>query len=1464
MNKMAKFPAETKVIDYDTPSKDPIVDISAAGLKLGPIEKWPNKGLLGGDFCSMNNPPVVEDVQGRRAVHFDCNFWFYDTQYTAMVLDTMPAKSLKEDMPFTLSCWVLHPKDPDGDDPEMIMSWHSRLGNNGTGLDWKRETGRGDFYVMGLGGDLWVEPHKHATPMMEWTHVAYVYNGGGIKGELRIYENGRLAAIGRSKFVPQLRDPVQITSNSVVLKGNLDTVDPKQLAYVRGYIGEYDAHHFGQLRHIGRWDQMNEIGLKPRGEFEIPFKDLKPGTLYYYRMFATEDPTSYENPGEPTRRWANGAGRFITATADGKPGQLVPFDTDRYIFLGAQWGSRWYSSFSGPAGLFRGYISDLKLYDRALTEDEISQEANAQAPYNCAPADKANIDIDKADFTWTSGTSASAKFRFYIDTDPKKVADGTAKYQDTSDTKIEGVKLQPGRTHYWRVDALDAGGKLLGKGAVQQFHVTSGEPSVPDPLVDSTTSDTGYFRWTQTNSTLKEQRLYYSRDKDAVANGTVEPARLNGGQRDYFAPPSSLNFGATYYWRVESVMADDTVVPGPVWSFKTYDYFTPEFDGPCSEPYTAEITPSRASKIVNGFGYPTISTPRSPESDLLDIRHATDRFLRKSLQLRDMLAAHPCATTMASIEGPPCVDGYSCGAYGGLPTWNITMHEMGHQIHGSLIPMDPDFLSSQNAVFNSHADNNAWLGDYASANIYENMAVCAHSFISASGREQMLLEDAPTFYLLSKYMPGDLAIDLHPAYGVTLDANNSLLKWDNRGGVEDHMPNGGQGYCPIPDTVGTFQATGSPKLSTVQGATAVVFSGSDALVWDRGLQYGFEKNRAWSVEFWARRDSAGSGDELLLGWGPEDKGVRLYWGGSSKAWSLCGKSADWPAKPEIGKWRHIVLMFEGGGLADGDGPMRLFVDGREVLSKSYKLDLASKMPVQIGGLVTNGKVTNGFNGSLAHVQVYNYALSVDQVTEHYTQERCGYERTSSPNIGGGLYVDLDAAQLKEIGTEDHFPMYPASLCKPWVRSWANKGILQGRAFNDISDQWHYSGSTPLYRQVAGVQALRFMGKDRMVGAWDIRGSMADKGAGTLEAVVYSEANSPDEVVLEWGNFTLDSKYLKPGWQHVAVSPNGGNSIIYVNGEKAGEINGVLKPGKLDHLNLGAHYDRRRESWLELLQWSNRPDQGARGRSHARIRLRPMPSSRPCSPRTRRIRRIESRVVVARKPALGWVSGMAGAAEPVSIGEDPAKLASAGTFKPGEFKPELTGGKRYFWRVGAGPVWSFETTQGELVHLSADGLPQGTLASWKNDGLSRRSLHAIGPGQPAGSGRQQFNGEKGLRIIKGKKLTFKPDGKTATALAKGPFTVSFRIASDVYTDPAPFFSWGQKGSMAALWLGTRSDRLLTIADQPKVTYPALKNAQMAYIWKTITICYTDGNAEIGTTCTTSAARRLICRWPTSAI
>lgn len=1452
MNKMARFPAETKVIDHK-PGKEPLVEIRPSELALGPLERLPNHGVLGGSFHSMNAPPAVEDIQGRRAVHFDCNFWFYDTQWTAMVLDTMPSRALKEGMPFTLSCWVLHPKDPDGDDPEMIMSWHGRGGNNGTGLDWKRGTGRGDFYVLGMGGDLWVDPARRARPMTEWTHLTYVYTGGGLAGELRMYENGRLVAVAKSRYVPEFREPVQITANSVVLKGSLNTVAPDQLAYVRGYVGEYDAHHFGQLRHIGRWDQMNEIGLKPRGEFDIPFKDLKPGTLYYYRMFATEDSTSYENPGEPTRRWANGAGRFMTATADGKPGQVLPLDTDRYLFLGCQWGSRWYSSFSGPAGLFRGYIGGLKLFDRALADDEIRQEANATAASDGVPADGGSIGIEKTDFSWTSGVSSAAAFNFHLDTDEKAVQEGTAPARKVTAAEVKGVKLKPGLTHYWRVDALDASGKVLAKGNVWKLSVTYGDPGKPAPEDNSRWSRTGHFRWVQTIGTLKEQRFYLGAGAEEVAKSATPLEKFDGNRRDLSISAEKLNFGSTYYWRVESVLADGQVVPGPVWKFTVHDYFVPERDGLVSEPYPSAITPSRASKLLGPPVHPTISTPRADEAGVWDVAHATKRFLYKSKQLRNVLASHPCATTLSSHEGPPCVDGFGCGSYGGLPLWNLTMHEMGHQVHNAFMQMDPDFTKNQARVFNLHADNNAWLGDYASANLGENMAVCGQGFISAVTRETSFLEDAPMFHLLARYLPGDLCIDLHPASGLTVAADNRIVKWDNRGGCEWIVP-GQHNYDRIPETIGVFLPAGAPRISSVAGAPAIAFDGSSAFLWDRGLKYGFEKNRAWSVEFWAFRDAAGSGDEVLLACGPEDKGVRFYWGGSNKAWSLCGRTADWPARPEPGRWHHIALIFEGGGLEDGEGPMRLFLDGREVLTKSFKLDLASKMPVHIGGIVADGKVTGGFTGALGQIRVYNYAMSVDQAVDHYVEERTGYERTLVPHIGGQLYVDLDATRLHETGSEEHFPLYPASLEKPWVRSWANRGSLAGRVHNDVCDLWHYSGSTPLYQEVEGVRCLRFMGKDRMVGGMEVRGALIGKPAGTLEAVVYAQADSADKVVVEWGDFVLDARHLKPGWQHVAVVNQGGNSAVYINGEKAGEMPAILKPGVNDHLNIGARFDTRRGSWYRFFNGAL-----AELRVHETA-LTPgqIAANARCAPGIAAVAPAPAdgaRVAATGKMALSWKSADGGA-RPVFFGEDPAKLAAAGPFKPGEFKPVLAGGKRYFWRAGDSPVWSFETARGEWVSLSADGLAEGPLAAWKNTGLAGGAFVPAGRCSLPGMDVESFSGRNGLRFVKGETLIFRPEGRSVEALAKGPFTITLNVASDGATESVPVLTWGRKESEARLWFGTASAdrRLLTVGpvrgtgdrypeDQLRMIYPEGCNARMAHVWKTITITYAAGQAEM---------------------
>jgi hypothetical protein len=66
--------------------------------------------------------------------------------------------------------------------------------------------------------------------------------------------------------------------------------------------------------------------------------------------------------------------------------------------------------------------------------------------------------------------------------------------------------------------------------------------------------------------------VYLAKDRDAVAQGTA-PAT---GVTDHRFAPSDLEFGATYYWRVDEVNEAQTpgVHEGPVWSFRTQDYTT--------------------------------------------------------------------------------------------------------------------------------------------------------------------------------------------------------------------------------------------------------------------------------------------------------------------------------------------------------------------------------------------------------------------------------------------------------------------------------------------------------------------------------------------------------------------------------------------------------------------------------------------------------------------------------------------------------------------------------------------------------------------------------------------------------------------------------------------------------------------------------------------------------------------------
>ncbi|MCX5647368.1 MAG: discoidin domain-containing protein [Phycisphaerae bacterium] len=61
-------------------------------------------------------------------------------------------------------------------------------------------------------------------------------------------------------------------------------------------------------------------------------------------------------------------------------------------------------------------------------------------------------------------------------------------------------------------------------------------------------------------------KVYFGTDQAAVTNGTVAAKTV----ADHSSTPSSLNFGTTYYWKVDEV--NTVTYPGDVWSFTTQEF----------------------------------------------------------------------------------------------------------------------------------------------------------------------------------------------------------------------------------------------------------------------------------------------------------------------------------------------------------------------------------------------------------------------------------------------------------------------------------------------------------------------------------------------------------------------------------------------------------------------------------------------------------------------------------------------------------------------------------------------------------------------------------------------------------------------------------------------------------------------------------------------------------------------------
>jgi len=229
----------------------------------------------------------------------------------------------------------------------------------------------------------------------------------------------------------------------------------------------------------------------------------------------------------------------------------------------------------GAARSFLGIIDDVRIYNEALTQEEIQViMLGAGMPYASgpSPADGVLHEDTWASLSWRAGDDAASHDVYFGENfnNVNDGAEGTFYGNQTSTFFVVGFPgfpypdgLVPGTTYYWRIDELEADGTTKHKGNVWSFMVPPKTAYYPDPADGAGSIDPDVeLSWTA-GFGAKLHYTYFGDNYDNVNNAA---GGLPQGTTTY--TPGTLKFAETYYWRVDEFDAIETY-KGVVWSFTT-------------------------------------------------------------------------------------------------------------------------------------------------------------------------------------------------------------------------------------------------------------------------------------------------------------------------------------------------------------------------------------------------------------------------------------------------------------------------------------------------------------------------------------------------------------------------------------------------------------------------------------------------------------------------------------------------------------------------------------------------------------------------------------------------------------------------------------------------------------------------------------------------------------------------------
>ncbi len=221
---------------------------------------------------------------------------------------------------------------------------------------------------------------------------------------------------------------------------------------------------------------------------------------------------------------------------------------------------------------FGGFMDDVRVYDRALTDEEIAALAVWPKSHEPKPADGAVLDKGFVILGWEPGGYAE-EFDVYISKDRDAVVLGSQEaYQGRQTADFVYIQqLDLGNDYYWRVDDVEADGQTIHPGAVWNFFVPPRTAFSPNPQDgrDYVVPDGLELTWQPAMDPLLYE-VYLGESFEQVSNDDRDgPTYMGQEPATSYAPTEPLQAETTYYWRIDTTDTTMQVHKGEVWSFTT-------------------------------------------------------------------------------------------------------------------------------------------------------------------------------------------------------------------------------------------------------------------------------------------------------------------------------------------------------------------------------------------------------------------------------------------------------------------------------------------------------------------------------------------------------------------------------------------------------------------------------------------------------------------------------------------------------------------------------------------------------------------------------------------------------------------------------------------------------------------------------------------------------------------------------